>query len=55
MDITDKQWKVIETILPTDRVRADRRGRPWSDRRTVLNGVLWILPTGASKTGCAPA
>ena len=25
----------------------DRRGRPWSDRRTVLNGSLWILRTGA--------
>ena len=47
MDITDEQWQVIETILPADRVRADRRGRPWSDRRTVLNGVLWILRTGA--------
>lgn len=47
MDITDEQWKVVEAILPVDRVRPDRRGRPWSDRRTVLNGVLWILRTGA--------
>jgi len=38
MDITGEQWQVIETILPIDRVRPDRRGRPWSDRRTVLNG-----------------
>ena len=47
MDLTDLQWQAIETILPPDRVRADRRGRPWSDRRTVLNGILWILRTGA--------
>jgi len=47
MDITDEQWKIVETILPADRVRSDGRGRPWSDRRTVLNGVLWILRTGA--------
>lgn len=47
MDLTDAQWKVIETILPPDRVRADKRGRPWSDRRTKLNGALWILRTGA--------
>ena len=47
MDLTDEQWKIIETILPPDRVRADRRGRPWSDRRKILNGVLWILRTGA--------
>jgi transposase len=47
MDLTNEQWQIVETILPPDRVRADRRGRPWSDRRTVLNGVLWILRTGA--------
>ena len=47
MDLTEEQWNVIETILPKDRVRPDRRGRPWSDRRRVLNGVLWILRTGA--------
>ena len=47
MDLTDQQWKVIEAILPEDPVRDDGRGRPWSDRRKVLNGVLWILRTGA--------
>lgn len=47
MDLTDEQWQIVETILPPDRVRADRRGRPWSDRRTTLNGILWILRTGA--------
>ena len=47
MDLTDEQWKLVETILPEDPVRDDGRGRPWSDRRKVLNGVLWILRTGA--------
>src|SRR5205823_6445988 len=47
MDRTDEQWEVVETILPEDPVRDDGRGRPWSDRRKVLNGVLWILRTGA--------
>ncbi len=47
MDLTDQQWQIVEAILPPDRVRADGRGRPWSDRRTVLNGILWILRTGA--------
>jgi transposase len=45
--MTDDQWKVVEAILPEDPVRDDGRGRPWSDRRKVLNGVLWILRTGA--------
>ena len=47
MDLTDEQWKAVSTILPEDPIREDKRGRPWSDRRTVLNGVLWILRTGA--------
>src|SRR5258708_37638532 len=47
MDLPDEQWKIVSTILPEDPVRDDGRGRPWSDRRTVLNGVLWILRTGA--------
>ena len=47
MDLTDQQWNLIEPILPTDPVRPDGRGRPWSDRRKVFNGVLWILRTGA--------
>ena len=47
MDLTAEQWNLIEPILPEDPVRPDGRGRPWSDRRTVLNGILWILRTGA--------
>ena len=47
MDLTDEQWRAVETILPPDPIRADKRGRPWSDRRTIFNGVLWILRTGA--------
>ena len=47
MDLKDEQWQIIETILPADRVRADGRGRPWSDRRKALEGALWILRTGA--------
>ena len=46
MDLTDAQWAVLEpTFRP--RRRPDGRGRPWSDPRTVLNGVLWVLRTGA--------
>ena len=46
MDLTDAQWAVLE---PSFRAhpRADGRGRPWSDPRAVLNGVLWVLRTGA--------
>ena len=47
MDLTEEQWKILETILPEDPVRDDGRDRPWSERRKVLNGALWILRTGA--------
>jgi transposase len=47
MDLTNEQWQIVELILPEDAVREDGRGRPWSDRRKVLEGVLWILRTGA--------
>jgi hypothetical protein len=32
---------------PSRRARKDGRGRPWKDRRAVLNGILWVLRTGA--------
>ncbi|MEO6443583.1 MAG: transposase, partial [Gemmatimonadaceae bacterium] len=47
MDLTDEQWAVLAPLLPAPRRRKDRRGRPWRDPRDVLNGVLWILRTGA--------
>ena len=47
MDLTDKQWDIVKDTLPEDPVREDGRGRPWTERRTVLNGILWILRTGA--------
>ena len=46
-DLTDAQWAFIEPLLPELPKRADGRGRPWRDPRGVLNGILWILRTGA--------
>jgi transposase len=45
--LTDAQWAVLAPLLPKPRVRADGRGRPWRDPRDVVNGILWILRTGA--------
>jgi len=47
MDLTDDQWAIIGPLLPKPRVRKDGRGRPWKDAREVINGVLWVLRTGA--------
>lgn len=45
-ELTDKQWALVESVLRPAR-REDNRGRPWHDTRAVLNGVLWILGSGA--------
>jgi transposase len=49
MDLTDEQWAVIEPFIPEEE-RSTRKGpgRPWRPAREVLNGILWILRTGAS-------
>ena len=45
-ELTDEQWELVDPILRPVR-REDNRGRPWHDTRAVLNGVLWILGSGA--------
>ena len=47
MDITDEQWAILEPLIPEPPRRADGRGRPWKSSRDVMNGILWILRTGA--------
>ena len=47
MDITQTQWQLLEPLLPVPTLRQDGRGRPWRDPRDVLNGILWVLRTGA--------
>jgi transposase len=47
MDLTEEQWDFVEPLIPKPRRRSDGRGRPWRDPRDVLDGVLWVLRTGA--------
>ncbi len=42
-DLTDERWARIEPLLPPPK----RKGRRPADRRKMLNGILWILSTGA--------
>ena len=46
-ELTDEQWCVLAPLIPDPPRRADGRGRPWRANREVLNGMLWILRTGA--------
>ncbi len=43
-ELTDDQWDQLAPLLPPQRPRT---GRPARDHRTVLNGMLWIVRTGA--------
>ena len=46
-DLTDGQWAILDQLIPEPERRRDGRGRPWRPRRHVLNGILYILRTGA--------
>jgi transposase len=47
MDISDKQWDLLKDLLVIAPKRLDNRGRPRQEIRSVFNGILWILHTGA--------
>ena len=44
--LTDAQWATIEPHLPR-LPRTRRGGRPWIGNRAVIDGILWVLKTGA--------
>ena len=47
MQLTDEQWSVVEPLIPKPKARKDRKGRPRIASRSVLDGMLWVLWTGA--------
>src|SRR3569623_669936 len=42
--LTDEQWELIEPLIPGS---AAKTGRPSKDRRLMLDGIFWVLATGA--------
>jgi transposase len=44
--LTDAQWAAIEPHLPRAR-RSPKGGRPRVSNRDVVDGILWVLKTGA--------
>lgn len=42
-EITDKQWEEVKAIMPP----YPTMGRPRTDDRNIINGILWKLKTGA--------
>ncbi|MCS3856481.1 transposase [Salinibacter ruber] len=42
-ELTDEQYERIEPLLP----EVEGRGCPYNDHRKVINGIFWILRSGA--------
>jgi transposase len=45
-ELSDPQWARIESLLP-HRTHHGNLGHPFNDHRPIVNGILWILHTGA--------
>jgi transposase len=43
-ELMDEQWALVDPHIPRSKART---GRPPSDPRLMLNGIFWILGTGA--------
>ena len=44
-DLTNEEWERIALLLPPQKPKT---GRPASDHRRIVNGILWVKRTGAS-------
>jgi transposase len=42
--LTDEQWILVKPLVPQ---KSARTGRPPEDAREMLDGIVWILRTGA--------
>jgi len=47
VELAEEQWAVVRGLIPEPLRRADGRGRPWREARAVLEGILWVLRSGA--------
>jgi transposase len=47
VELTQEQWAAVRELIGEPPRRADGRGRPWRDTRAVLEGIVWVLRSGA--------
>lgn len=43
-ELTDEQWELVKPLIPASTAKT---GRPAKEPRLMLNGIFWILATGA--------
>lgn len=46
VELTDAQWVRISRLIPKPKAKP-KGGRPRADDRAVMEGILWVLRTGA--------
>jgi transposase len=42
-ELTDEQWALIQSFFPSN----GRPGGQWLEHRSIVNGIFWILSSGA--------
>ncbi len=45
-DLPDEAWMIIQSLLPAEPA-IPHAGRPWAEHRKIINGMFWILCSGA--------
>nr|QSE36747.1 IS5 family transposase ISSfl7 [Shigella flexneri 3a] len=45
-DLPDEAWTIIKPLLPPEPA-TPRAGRPWAEHRKIINGMFWVLCSGA--------
>ena len=43
-ELTDEKWALIDDLFPDNK---GKQGAPWKNHRQILNGMLWVLCSGA--------
>ena len=47
MKLTNAQWEAVEDFIPEHERNLKNKGRPWVSPRKILDGIFWIVKTGA--------
>ena len=45
-DLPDEAWTLIQPLLPAEPA-TPQAGRPWAEHRMIINGMFWVLCSGA--------